>query len=250
MHGPMLDGAQPHAPLRPSDKESPAIIDLLPPIEATITFVEHVSDAGCDRRLTANLDVVDSGRRHRNRGRHVGQGVIDDVQLHAADAAIAARPAAGFVQRHRAGIDQAHHRGALLPRAPVGHRRKHREGLRKDADRPSPIGVCQRRASEFAGAQMIVMLAVGVEGRLQRPKALDLAKLRVHQRHLMIPAPERLVVGVAVVLIHNPGKLPTINRFKQTGKNAIRKSHARPLLCLDNQQGPICIGAAEHAPRS
>jgi hypothetical protein len=244
-----FDGAQPHAPLRPGDKESLAIVDLLPPVEATISLVEHVADAGCNLRLPANLDVVDDGRRDRNGSRHISQGIVDDVQFHAANAAIPFRPATRLTQRDRAGVDQAHHGAAFLPGPPVRRGCQHREGLGKDGGRPPRIGVRQRRTRELAGAQMIVMLAVGIEAGLQRAKALKLAQLRIHQGHQMIPALERLVVSVAVLPIHKLGKLPTINRFKQSGKNAIGKSHARPLLCLDNQQGPICIGTAEHAPR-
>src|ERR1700724_3486921 len=64
----------------------------------------------------------------------------------------------------------------------------------------------------------------------------------------MIPALERLVVGVPIHTIHNSRKLPSIDRFKDSAKSAIVKSHARP-LCLDNQKAPVCIGPAGHALR-
>src|ERR1700724_703960 len=64
----------------------------------------------------------------------------------------------------------------------------------------------------------------------------------------MIPALERLVVGVPIHTIHNSLKLPSIDRFKDSAKSAIVKSHARP-LCLDNQKAPVCIGPAGHALR-
>src|ERR1700724_662201 len=64
----------------------------------------------------------------------------------------------------------------------------------------------------------------------------------------MIPALERLVVGVPIHTIHNSLKLPSIDRFKDSAKSAIAKSHARP-LCLDNQKAPVCIGPAGHALR-
>src|SRR5260370_9731053 len=45
----------------------------------------------------------------------------------------------------------------------------------------------------------------------------------------MIPAFERLVVGIAVVSLHNSSKLPSIDRFEEVSKDAITVSHARPL---------------------
>src|SRR5262245_30320769 len=44
----------------------------------------------------------------------------------------------------------------------------------------------------------------------------------------MIPALERLVVGISVQTIHNRPKLPPIDRFKEPSKIASAKSHARP----------------------
>src|SRR5438132_10305685 len=96
---------------------------------------------------------------------------------------------------------------------------------------------------------MIMVLWIGVKARLEGAQALDAGQLRVHQCDQMIPTLERFVVGIPVVLVHNLLKCPAVDRFKQTRKDAIGKAHARLLLCLDNQKGPICIGAAEHAPR-
>src|SRR5260221_8778671 len=45
----------------------------------------------------------------------------------------------------------------------------------------------------------------------------------------MIPALERLVVGISIQTIHSRLKLPPIDRFKQASKNAIAKPHARSL---------------------
>ena len=50
-----------------------------------------------------------------------------------------------------------------------------------------------------AAGEMIMVLAIGVPAGLQRPKAVEVAQLRKDQRHQMIPAEERLVIGVAVM---------------------------------------------------
>ena len=95
---------------------------------------------------------------------------------------------------------------------------------------------------------MIMVLRVGVEAGHQPAQAIGTAQLRIDQRHQVIPTLERFVVGIPIRTIHNRLKLPSIDRFKQAGKDAIGKSHARLLLCLDNQKVPVCIGPAEHAP--
>ena len=209
----MFDRAKAHVDLLPGDEESLAIIDLLPPIEAAISLVEHVSRAGLDRNVAADLDIVDVGRRYLDAGRDIGQGIVDDVQLHATDAAIPFGPLADFVQRYRAGVDQAHHFRPLTPCLAIGRVRQHRKDLRKNADRAARIGIRQRRADELIGAQMVMVLRIGVEGSLQRPQAINAGQLRVHQRDQVIPALERLVVGIPVVLVHNLLKLLSIDRF-------------------------------------
>src|SRR5262249_24039581 len=70
-------------------------------------------------------------------------------------------------------------------------------------------------------------------------EAVDAAKLRKHQGNQMIPALEGFVVGVRVIPIHSGLEPATIDRFKQTAKDAIDVAHARPFLSLDNQKEPI-----------
>jgi hypothetical protein len=52
----------------------------------------------------------------------------------------------------------------------------------------------------------------------------------------MVPAFEGLVVGIAVVPLHNLAKLPSVDRFEEVSKDAIEVAHARPFLSLDNQK--------------
>src|SRR6202158_6341420 len=76
---------------------------------------------------------------------------------------------------------------------------------------------------------MIMLMRVGVKGDFGPTQTLYPTQLRADQRHQMIPALERLVVGIAVVPLHDLPKLPPINRFEEVYKDAIQISHARPL---------------------
>src|SRR3954468_3519006 len=76
---------------------------------------------------------------------------------------------------------------------------------------------------------MVMMMRIGVPDRLQLPQAVDTGQLGEHQRHHMIPALERLVVGIAIVPRHRGRQLNPRHWFQQLCKNAIAKSHARPL---------------------
>ena len=146
-------------------------------------------------------------------------------------------------------FDQLDHRRALLPRLPVGGRRQPHEALGKNRGRTARVRIRQGGTGELARAQMTMMVAVGVEADLQRAQAVDPGQLRIDERNQMIPTLECLVVGVAPVPIHNLLKRPPINRFEQFGKDAIDKSHARLLLCLDTPQVSSCTDSAGHAPR-
>src|ERR1700677_132857 len=188
--GAMLDRPKTDPRLQPGDEESLAIVDLLPPVEAAISLVEHVGRAGLDWNLTADLDVIDVRWRHLDAGRDIAQGVIDDVQLHAADATVPCRPVANLPQWYRTGVDQAHHLRPFAPHLPIRHRRQPSKGLRKNADRTAGIGIRQRRAGQLAGPQMIMVLRIGVEARHHPAQTVVTAQLRVDQRHQMVPALE------------------------------------------------------------
>src|SRR5260221_8653607 len=85
------------------------------------------------------------------------------------------------------------------------------------------------RASNDAYGHMIMLMGVRIEDAFDRAQTHHPAQLSTDQRHHVIPALERLVVGVAVILLHNPTKLPPIDRLEEISKDAIRISHARPL---------------------
>src|SRR5260221_4452895 len=86
------------------------------------------------------------------------------------------------------------------------------------------------RASNDAYGHMIMLMGVRIEAAFDRAQTHHPAQLSTDQRHHVTPALERLVVGVAVILLHNPTKLPPIDRLEEISKDAIRISHARPLF--------------------
>ena len=83
--GEHLDG---HVCLRSGDEESPAIIDLCPPIEVTTGLVKDIGDALCDGNRAGRNDVVDSGRCDLGMTRAVGFKIMQHMQLEAANATI------------------------------------------------------------------------------------------------------------------------------------------------------------------
>ena len=235
--------------LRRVTKRAPASSSADPPVVAAIGFVEDVGAAGLGRHLPADLDVVDVGIGDGDVARIVGQRVIDDVQFQADDATVAAGPVDQPAQRDRRRIDQPHHLAALAADQPIGQPREHGEGLAEDRQRAAAVGIGQRRTSQLADPQMIVMVGIGVPRRLQPAKAAGAAELGIDQRHQMIPAAERLVVGIAAMAIHNRVEPPTSDRLEKIAKDAIAVAHARSFLSLDNQKvaGSACY--AGHAPR-
>src|SRR5262249_22667599 len=96
---------------------------------------------------------------------------------------------------------------------------------------------------------MIMMLGVGVEGGFQAAQTAGSLKLRKDQHRQMVPALERLAIGVPVVPLHDRAELPPFDGFEQPCKDAIDELHARPFLSLDNRKGSVCADSAEHAPR-
>src|SRR5215467_3971776 len=244
-----VGGAQAHVHFGAGDEESPVIVDLPPPAEVTIAFVEHVSRAADDRRAAADFDIIDIGRRNLNATRNIGVWIIDHMQLQAADASVPLRPLAQLAQRDWTGVDQLYHGDALAPTCPIGIPCQHPEQLGERLSRTSRVRVRYRCARDLPDAQMIMRLRVDVEGEFEPAQTVDTTQLRENQRHQMIPALEGLVVGVCAMSVHSSLEPAPINRFKQTSKDAIEIAHARPFLSLDNQKEPICIGSAEHAPR-
>ena len=68
--------------------------------------------------------------------------------------------------------------------------------------------------------QMIVMLGAGVPQVDQAAQAVASAQLREDERNEMVPAVESLIVGVALMTIHNRLKDAAIDRFKNLTENA------------------------------
>src|ERR1700731_2996852 len=103
-HRAVLGRAQARVRLRASNEEGLGIVDVFPPAEMIIAAVEHIGRTALDLHLTANLDVIDGCVRDLDATGNIRVGIIDDVHLHPADAAVPARPFAHLAQRDRAGV--------------------------------------------------------------------------------------------------------------------------------------------------
>ena len=79
-----------------------------------------------------------------------------------------------------------------------------------------------------AAGEVIMVLAIGVPAGLQRPKAVEVAQLGEDQRHQMIPAEERLVIGVPVVPRHDRPEPPPVDGFQEFGENGRSEAHVPP----------------------
>ncbi len=245
-HIPGLRHAQARVHLDARDEERAGGVDLLPPAEVIIALVENVGRAGFEPRLTSDLDVVDGRGSNLDATRDIVPRMIDDVHLHAADTAIPFGPFAHLAQRDRARVDQPNHLGSFQARVSIGLLRQHGEGFRENANGTPRIRIRERRASNLAHAQMIMLMGVCLKDGFDSAQACDPAQLGADHRHKMIPAFERFVVGIAVMPLHNFPKLPSIDRFEEVPKDAIHVLHARPFLSLDNQKvsGSRWIGRA------
>ena len=153
--------------------------------------------------------------------------MIDDVHLQATDTTIPVGPFAHLAQRDWARVDQPNHLGAFHSRVSIGFLRQHGEGFRENAHWTTCIRTRERRARNVPRPQMIMLMGVCLKGRLDSAQACDPAQLSAHHRHEMIPAFERFVVGIAVMLLDDFSKLPSINRFEELPKDAIHVLHAR-----------------------
>ena len=92
--------------------------------------------------------------------------------------------------------------------------------------RPSPVGISQGRSPQFADTEMVVVMSLGIPHRLELAQAARPAQLAADQADQMGPAAEALVVGIAVVTIHNCAELSAINRLEQAAQNATPVAHA------------------------
>src|SRR5260370_24736123 len=95
---------------------------------------------------------------------------------------------------------------------------------------------------------MIMLMGICVEGEFKHAQTCDAAQLRAAQRHHMIQALERCIVGIGVVPLHNFAELPSIDWFEEVSKDATTILHARHFLRLDNLKVSSNAGFAGHAP--
>lgn len=187
---------EPHVGFRPRHEERAFCMKGAPPAVMAIALVEDIGRARLDRDGAADLRVVDVGIGDVEDARAIGPRIVDDVHLHPANAAVRLGPVAQLAERDRGGVDQPHHGrtfAAHLPEELAGHQG---EGLGEDGHGAAPARIRHRRAPQPRAAEMIVVLAVGVPARFQAAKARRAAELGEDQDHQVIPAAERLVIGI------------------------------------------------------
>ena len=174
------------------------------------------------------MRVVDVGVADVEDARQIVMGIIDDMDLHAADATVGLGPIAQFSQRDGGGIDQPDEVAAVASALTVEKLGDLFERIGEDGDRPTLVGVAEGRMRKRAAGEVIMVLGTGVPAGLQRPKAVEVAQLREDQRHQMIPAEERLVVGVPVVPCDDRREPPPVDRFQEFGENGRSEAHVPP----------------------
>jgi hypothetical protein len=118
-----------------------------------ITLVEYIGRAPLDGDRAADLGVIDVGIGDVEDARTIKVRIIDDMHLHAADAAIRLGPIAALAERDGRGIDQPQHGRALMARVPVELVGKQAESLGKDGNGPAPAGIRQGRAPQQVAAE-------------------------------------------------------------------------------------------------
>ena len=201
------------------------------------------------------MGVVDVGVGDVEDLRQIAAGIVDDMGLHAADAAVGLGPFEQFSQWDGRRVDQAQHFLGLGPGRAIGQTGDHRQDLGEGFDRPARVGVGKRRARDRLAAQMIVGVGVGVPARFERAQRRRAGDLGVDQHHQVLPAAERLVVSVGAPAFDDRFEPPPIEGLDELAENGRSKAHV-PLsfLSLDNQKIPRnlidFLGFAGHAPRN
>src|SRR5262249_54819058 len=142
-----------------------------PPAVMAIGLVEDVGGACLDADGAADLDIVDIGVGDVEEARAIGLRVIDDMHLHAANAAVALRPSAESAERDGGRIDDAQHVAAVAAGGAVELACDAVEGLGEDGDGPDLAGIRDGRAGHRIGAEMTMMLAIGVPAGLEAAQA-------------------------------------------------------------------------------
>ena len=227
--GKHLDG---HVCFRSGDEESPTIIDLCPPVEVTIGFVKDIGDALCDGNRAGRNDVVDGGWCDLGVTRAVDLKIMQHMQLEAADATIRCGAFELVAQHDGGGINQLQHRPGFVPHPTAEPGDKALKDVRENANRAALVGISQRRTRKPPAVQMIVMIGLGIEARLQRPQTRRSRKLCINQSHQMLPAVEALAIGITPVLHHTGLEPSAINGFEKRSKDARSEAHARLPFCV------------------
>lgn len=123
-------------------------------------------------------------------------------------------------------VDQTQNCRALAGRLPVELVSHQAERLGKSRYGTPLVGIRQGRPHRRIAGEMVMMLAVGVPVGFQPARGGAPTELRLDLRHQMVPAPERFVVGIAVVTLDDLLELTSVDVFKQLSENARCKAHA------------------------
>jgi hypothetical protein len=145
--------------------------------------------------------------------------IVNHVHLHAADAAIGFGPVADLAERDGGGIDQAQQKVAIAAGLAIQLGGDQAESLGKHRHGAAFAGIRQRRTPQRCAAQVIVVLDIGIPALQQAAQAPGAAQLGIDQRHQMIPASERLVIGVAIVPVDDRLERPPVDDFQQGGED-------------------------------
>ena len=81
-----------------------------PPLVMDVTLVEDIGRAADDADRAADLRVVDVGVADVEDARQIVMGIIDDMDLHAADAPVPLRPGTQLAKWDGRRIDEAQQR--------------------------------------------------------------------------------------------------------------------------------------------
>jgi hypothetical protein len=111
------------------------------------------------------------------------------------------------LERQRRRVEQIHQFSTIaaqltrhLSHQPIGDVTEHGIGA-------PGVRIGQRRTFDHPGAQMVMVRAVMIKARLQRPQARRFTELPVHHRDQVLPVPELLRVLVGLVSFYQLIKL-------------------------------------------
>ena len=220
------DVVEAHVGLGPGDEDRALVSDCGPPAVVAIPLVKDIARPRLDRQRATDLGVVNIGIGNVEDARIIGLRVKDDMELQAANAPVRFGPLAQLAERNGGRIDQPYHRRTVVPRLPIQLACQQAEGLSKETTRSPFVRIGQRRAHQRTGAQMVMMLAIGVPTRFQTAQADSRRELGVDQCQQMVPARKRFDIGIASVPRHQCLELTPLDRFQQLTEDARCEAHA------------------------